>query len=284
MPAIAELITYPVKGCAGRPQPRAALARTGLAHDRAFLVVDGDGVFRTQRNEPRLAVITPEVGADGRELTLSAPGTEPLRLDVDTASPPRPVELFGAAHQGIDQGDTVARWLSEVLGAERRLVRVPPEYERTTDGLVPGRSLYADSGSLHVLSRASLGELNRRIVAAGREPLPLSRFRPNIVLDGWAEPHLEDQARHVTAGGTELAFAKLAVRCAVTLVDQERGERAGPEPLRTLATYRRVPEGKGVSLGAKYTVLRTGELAVGDEFAVREWAVEKPGDAADRAG
>lgn len=105
------------------------------------------------------------------------------------------------------------------------------------------------------------------------EPLPMSRFRPNLVVDGegWtAEPHAEDRARRVTIGGTELGHAKLAVRCAVTLVDQETGARQGKEPLRTLASYRRAASG-GVVFGAKSSVLRPGKLSVGDEVVVQEW-------------
>jgi uncharacterized protein len=99
----------------------------------------------------------------------------------------------------------------------------------------------------------------------------MSRFRPNIVIDGWRKPHLEDRARHVRAGNAELGYAKLAIRCAVTLVDQDGGVKAGPEPIRTLATYRRAPGG-GVAFGAKFSVLRTGKLTVGDEVTVLSWA------------
>jgi uncharacterized protein YcbX len=99
----------------------------------------------------------------------------------------------------------------------------------------------------------------------------MDRFRPNVVVDGWAEPHVEDQVREVSVGGAVVAFAKLAVRCGVTLVDQRTGVRVGPEPLRTLADYRRVT-GKGVAFGAKFSVIRPGRLAVGDELVVRRWA------------
>ena len=101
--------------------------------------------------------------------------------------------------------------------------------------------------------------------------VPMDRFRPNVVVDGWTEPHVEDQVREMSIGDADLAFAKLAIRCAVTLVDQRTGARAGPEPLRTLADYRRVTD-KGVAFGAKFSVLRTGQLTVGDELGVHRWA------------
>ncbi|MFF9897981.1 MOSC domain-containing protein [Streptomyces longispororuber] len=267
---VVGLITYPVKGCAGVRVTESDLTPAGLAHDRTFMVVDPAGVYRTQRATPRLAVVRPEVSWDGGRLTLRAPDAEPLDIAVDTESARRDVDLFGAPFTGIDQGEAAARWLSRVLGTESRLVRVPPEHDRRTDGLHPGTSGYADSGALHMLSRATFDDLNRRITEAGRTAVTMSRLRPNVVVDGWDEPHREDRPLAIRIGNTELGFAKPALRCAVTLVDQASGERAGPEPLRTLATYRRQPGG-GVALGAKYSVLRTGKLAVGDQLTVTAW-------------
>ncbi|MFE1175145.1 MOSC domain-containing protein [Streptomyces sp. NPDC058773] len=276
MALVVELISYPIKGCAGVPADATEVTPAGLAHDRSFLVVGPGGVFRSQRADPRLALIRPEVGADGTHLTLHAPGRDPLHLDIDfgTGSDARSdVEMFGTPYRAVDQGDRVAGWLSEVLGAESRLVRVPPEHDRVTDGLTPGTSGFADSSALHILSRASFDDLNRRITAAGRRPVPLDRFRPNLVVDGWDAPQTEDRVRRVTVGGAELGFTKLAIRCAVTLVDQRTGDKAGPEPLRTLAAYRRVPEG-GVAFGAKFSVVVPGKVSVGDAFEVTEWGTD----------
>jgi uncharacterized protein YcbX len=89
----------------------------------------------------------------------------------------------------------------------------------------------------------------------------MSRFRPNIVVDGWPA-YEEDHAFLVRTGTVELGYAKPAIRCAVAMVDQLAGAKAGPEPLRTLATYRRAMG--GVAFGAKYAVVRPGPVAVGD--------------------
>ncbi|MEU5034019.1 MOSC N-terminal beta barrel domain-containing protein [Streptomyces rubiginosohelvolus] len=289
MAAVVELITYPVKGCAGTSADSTHLTSAGLAHDRSFMVVSVDGVYRTQRRDPRLALVRPTVSADGSRLTLASAEAEPesghgaLHLDVTTSAPRRDVDLFGATYQGIDQGDEAAAWLTDFLGTPSRLVRVPPEHDRKTDGLTPGTSGYADSSAVHVLSRASLAHLHTRMAERGAPPLAMDRFRPNIVIDSlpegcraehaadWAaEPHAEDRIRRATIGAAELGYTKLAVRCAVTLVDQEAGARGGPEPLRTLAGYRRFSAG-GVVFGAKFTVVRPGKLSVGDEVAVEEW-------------
>ncbi|KOT87801.1 molybdenum cofactor sulfurase [Streptomyces sp. NRRL F-5755] len=267
---IAELTYYPIKGCSGVSVSTAELTPAGLAHDRSFMVTGTDGVFRSQRRDPVMAVIRPEISQDGQHMTLRAPGIEALSLDVDASSVPRDVEMFKAPYRGIDQGDAVAGWLTEVLGAPSRLVRVPEDHGRVTDGLTPGTSGYADSCALHVVSRASLELLHARLAERGAAALPMDRFRPNIVVDGWDEPHTEDRVRHMRVGEAELGYAKLAVRCAVTTVEQSSGARTGPEPLRTLADYRRATGG-GVVFGAKFAVLRPGKLSVGDEVAVSSW-------------
>ncbi|RMI33195.1 MOSC domain-containing protein [Streptomyces triticirhizae] len=263
MVRICALVSYPVKGCAGVSHDVAHVGPAGLPHDRAFMVTDADGDHRTQRADPRLALARPSLTEDGRQLTLAAPGFDTLTVTVNATGPTRPVTLFGQPFTGIDQGEAAAEWFGELLGRACRLVRVPPDHRRVTDGLTPGTSGYADSTAVLMVSRASLAALHERLADRGEPPLPMDRFRPNIVLDGVAAPHEEDRYRALTLGGVRLGFAKLAVRCAVTLVDQRTGVRAGPEPLRTLAAYRRHPAG-GVVFGAKFAVLRPGSLAVGD--------------------
>ena len=261
---------YPIKGCAGTVVSNAAVHAAGLAHDRSFMVVDDDHVFLNQQTAPLLAVIRPEIGDDGEVLTLHAPGLPALPVEVHREGDRTDVRLYGIRYTGIDQGEPAAEWLTEVLGSRSRLVRVPPEHVRTTDGEMPGRAGYADCAVL-LVSRSSLDLLHSRLVEQGAEPLPMDRFRPNIVVDGWDEPHTEDRLRRVTIGSTRLGYAKLAIRCSVTMVDQETGIPVGPEPLRTLADYRRSPDG-GVTFGTKLAVLQAGELAVGDEVQVERWA------------
>ncbi len=270
MARVIELTYYPVKGCAGTSVRDAVVTPAGLMHDRSFMVIDEGGMFCSQRHRPRMAVIRPELGAGGERLTLRAPGADVVCVDVDLTAARCDVDLFGVTYRGIDQGDAVAGWLSEVLGASSRLVRVPPEHHRMTDGETPGTAGYADSSPLLVTSRSSLDVLNERIAGRGGEPVPMSRFRPNIVVGGWDEPHSEDRARRITVGHAELGFAKLAIRCVVTTVDQEAGAKEGPEPLRTLAGYRRAAQG-GVTFGVKFSVVAPGTLSVGDEVIVSSW-------------
>ncbi|WP_026455254.1 MOSC domain-containing protein [Saccharomonospora iraqiensis] len=274
MVRVTGLYSYPVKGCAGVPLDAGTLSPAGPEHDRTFMVVDPAGEFRSQRTDPRLALVRAGVEVAGAgaadRLTLSCAGVETLPVTVDTDGPRHPVRMHTRSFHGVDQGDTAAEWLSTVLGRPSRLVRVPPEHHRETTGLTPGTAAYADSSAVLLMTRRSLDELTTRLRARGADPVPMDRFRPNVVLDGWETPHAEDEVRRVAVGEAELGFTKVAVRCAVTTVDQERGVRAGPEPLRTLAEYRRTPD--GVALGTRFAVTRPGKVSVGDEVRVSAWA------------
>ncbi len=261
MAAVSALTSYPIKGCAGVALERAEVTPTGLPHDRLFAVVAPDGTIVWQGEAPRLAAVRVRVLDEGAKLALSAPGAGELVLDVATDGPVRPVEVEKWPGCGIDQGDEAAEWLSGAVGTPVRLVREPARASRARAG--------ADPTALLVLSLSTLDELNARIAARGAEPVPMDRFRPNIVISGWSEPHTEDRVGRMAIGGTEIGFGERAIRCAVTLVDQSTGVRVGPEPLRTLADYRREPD--GVSFGLKAAVLAPGAIAVGDDVTVTEW-------------
>lgn len=281
------LTYYPVKGCAGICVPAGEIAEvtgTGLAHDRVFMVVHaGDGCFRSQRKDPRLAVVGTEMLDEGKRLRLTAPGAGRVELDVALDGPRREVALFGqAVGEAVDQGTEAADWFSDFLGSPSRLVRVRPGFDRDgwgehSPGASPGRYPhgkinFADAHAVSVASLASLDGLNQRIVEHGGEPVPMDRFRPNIVVTGWPDPHTEDRFRRLAVGTVRLGYSVRAMRCSVPMVDQATGRPAGPEPIRTLAGYRREPDYDGkVSFATKAAVLRPGTLAVGDEVRVQAW-------------
>lgn len=270
---VSDLVHYPVKGCAGTRLPAATVTTTGIRHDREFMLVDPDGVFRSQRRDPRLAVLRPTITADGTRLVVAAPDVDPIELDVLADGPRLDVSLFGKWFgTGVDQGDIAAKWFSTVLGEQCRLVRVPPDHDRDGWGEHPGKVGFADAHALLLTAESSLAELNRRIAERGARPIPMNRFRPNVVVSGWPDPHTEDRFRLMSVGGVALGYATRAVRCAVPTVAQETGVRSGPEPTRTLADYRREPDfGGRVSFGVKAAVLQPGEIRVGDPVVVREW-------------
>lgn len=264
---VVELVRYLIKGCAGESLDRSDVGRMGLADDRLFMLVDADGKFVTQRTRPPLAVVRPRLV--GTRLALSAPGMADVEFDITFDGERVQVQLFGLVDlKGVDQGPDPATWFSDFMGEPMRLVRVPPDHERRSNGLTQGYVGFADAHALLVTSESSLDNLNDRI--GGEPTLPMNRFRPNVVIGGWTEPHTEDRVRRMTVGEVEMGYEKRAIRCAVPTVDQATGRKAGHEPTKTLATYRREPEG-GVSFGTKFAVVTPGVLAVGDEVTVTEW-------------
>ncbi len=272
MPTVSALRYYPVKGFAGVPVERAEVTDTGVVGDRALMVVDAvDGRFLSQRKDPAMAAVLVRPTPTG--LRLSAPGADEVDVEVVRDGERRDVSLFDRWFgQAVDQGDLAAKWCSRVLDREVRLVRVTPEHDRDGWGRHPGKVGFGDAHALLLTAESSLDGLNERILARGAEAVPMDRFRPNVVVTGWPEPHTEDRVLRLAVGTAELGYSTRAIRCAVPTVDQGTGEKRGPEPTRSLATYRREPDlGGGVSFGVKLAVLAPGTIAVGDEVIVREW-------------
>jgi hypothetical protein len=267
MATVSALMYYPIKGCSGVDVDRAELTPTGLAHDRLFAIVGADGMTVCQPEAPRQATVRCRMPHGGTKLVLSAPDADDLTLDVRAKGAVRPVDVEKWPAAGIDQGDEAADWLSGVLDTPVRLVREPDRDTRARGG--------ADPTALLVTALSSLDGLNARILERGANPVPMNRFRPNIVISGWPDPHTEDRVRRMSIGTTEIGFGELAIRCAVTMIDQLAGRRDGPEPLRTLADYRREPEG-GVSFGLKAAVLTPGDISVGDPVTVTQWRARMP--------
>jgi uncharacterized protein YcbX len=240
---IARLFVYPVKSCAGIELREAQLTETGFDLDRAWMVVDAQGEFVTQRQLPRMALIRPQLRSS--DVVLRAPGMLALHLAIDTAEEPVRVKLWGAELPAYDMGAVAAQWFTDFLGQPLRLVRFDPEFRRLaslewTQG-AEAQTQFADGYPLLVASTASLDLLNGKLAAAGHAPVTMERFRPNIVLDG-LDAHDEDRLdllRIATAEGeVVLKPVKPCPRCPIPNVDPATGETE-PTVMDTLQGYRR---------------------------------------------
>ena len=254
---VAGLHVYPVKSCGGTDLERAEVDALGIRHDRRWMIVDGRGRFLSQRTVPLLATIRVALGEE--RLVLSAPGRPALDLPaIPAGGATEPVTVWRDTVEALPMGKEAEEWLTSLLGSPARLVGMAPETRRSARRDPAGtdrRISFADGCSFLVISRESLDELNARLVV----PLPMNRFRPNIVLEG-AGPFAEDGWTRVRIGPIELDMAGPCGRCATTTTDQETGAR-GVEPLRTLATFRR--EGPEVMFGQNANHRGTGEIALG---------------------
>jgi uncharacterized protein YcbX len=265
MVTISSLHVYPVKSCRGVSLDEASITAAGLEFDREWMVVSPAGRFITQREEPRLARIATRL-ADGG-LLLSAEGGTSVTVPWDVRGTAVEVTVWRDRCRAFDQGEAVARWLADFLGRPVRLVRFDPEHRRASDaswtGGVDALSRFSDGFALLAISRASLEDLNSRLP----EPLPMDRFRPNLVLDG-LPPYGEDALGDLVAGGVRLRRVKPCTRCAITTTNQVTGAVEGDEPLRTLKSYRWDAALRGVAFGQNLIVVAgTGErLRIGQEL------------------
>ncbi|HEX6273959.1 MAG TPA: MOSC N-terminal beta barrel domain-containing protein [Polyangiaceae bacterium] len=259
---VASLHRYPVKSCRGEAVAELALDRHGPIGDRCFMIIDAEGRFVTQREHHRLALVTPEVGA--RTLSLTAPGMSRLEIPLDAARPSRDFTVWRFSGAGADLGLEAEAWLTALLQSPVRLVEWRDAEFRAAnpahapEGSSAGR--FTDGYPVLLATEASLADLNRRMA----KPLPMTRFRPNVVVAG-AEPWAEDGWRALRIGGVELRVAKPCERCVITTIDQETGV-ASKEPLATLATFRK--RDGAVHFAVNLVHVAPGTLRAGDPVEV----------------
>jgi uncharacterized protein YcbX len=259
---VAGLYVYPVKSCGGIAVESAEVDSFGIRNDRRWMVVDENGRFLTQRTVPLLATI--RAGISGGTLSLRSEGWGSLAVDArPEAATVEQVTVWRDTVAALPVDEEADAWLSAVLGRPARLVWMPDSTvrppKRDPAGVSP-RISFADAYSFLVVSRESLEALNARMA----HPLPMNRFRPNIVVER-AGPFAEDDWQTIRIAEIELDAAGSCARCATTTTDQETGAR-GLEPLQTLATFRR--EGNEVMFGQNHNHRGTGTIRVGDSVEI----------------
>ncbi|GAB4049801.1 MOSC domain-containing protein [Catellatospora paridis] len=267
---VSALHTYPVKGCRRIDHQQAAVEPWGLAGDRRWMIINLDGSEVTQREVARLALL--RVRPVGGGLELRFPESAPLLVAQPVPDPVTHSTLWQQPYPATAAGPAADALLSKELGRDVRLVwmddpasrrPVEPEYALPTD-----RVSYADGYPLLLANSASLDRLNDWIAESGSDegPLPMARFRPNVVVGGAAAFAEDDWLGHrLRIGAVEFRAAKACGRCVVTTTDQETGVR-GREPLRTLARYRNVDQ--KLLFGINLIPDTLGEIRVGDPVEV----------------
>lgn len=257
---IARLFIYPVKSCAGLSLDEAVLTETGLDLDRAWMVVDETGEFVSQRELPRMALIQPQLRHS--DVVLRAPGMLALHLAIDSVEEPVRVRVWDDEVSAYDMGQVAAQWFTDFLGRPLRLVRFDPDHRRLSNlqwtGGIEAPNQFSDGYPLLVASEASLEELNRRLAEGGHEAVGIERFRPNIVLSGFA-PHDEDRVAELRIGedgGIVLKPVKPCPRCPIPDIDPATAE-SNPVVGDTLRTYRKDERvGGAITFGMNAIVLK----------------------------
>jgi uncharacterized protein YcbX len=245
MATISELNIYPLKSGRAIPQQQVRLGVTGFEWDRHWMAASPDGVFMSQRTQPRLARVVPEIAED--TLTLRAPGMEPLCVPAKPEGLSQPARVWKDSITSLDLGDGPAKWLTEAVGLPARLLRISPALDRRAKeefaGPTPAPLSFADGFPILFCNAASLAYLNARMPS----PIGMERFRPNIVLDG-LEPFEEDRISELRFDGVTLRLVKPCTRCVITSTDQLTGELS-TNPLPVLRAFRFNTTHMGVTFG-----------------------------------
>ncbi len=268
MITVAGIFVYPIKSCGGVALARAELDRLGLVGDRRLVVVDPQDEFITQREEPRLSLVevsflsgSLRAGHVAEQLRMRSSVGE---LALGPANGPRKrVKVWEDPCDALVHPEGSA-FLSAHLDRPCELVEIAPDAYRPAPAkyaLPSDRVGFADAFPLLAISEASLEDLNRRLAS----PVPMDRFRPNLVIAG-AAPFEEDQLGSFTVGEIGMRAVKPCSRCVITTVDQKTG-RGGREPLRTLATYRKI--GSKVMFGQNVLHDGPGTIRIGDPVVRR---------------
>lgn len=278
---ISEISIYPIKSLGTVRLHDSIVARRGLELDRRFMLVDGDGMFLTQRGNPSLACISIEITAT--DILVGRDGKESLQIPLSALAEcfnvEKTVEVWQSSVSAFIATESINSWFSEVLQKDIYLAYMPDASKRTINKLFDsGNDIvsFADAYPVLLANSASLQDLNDRM----EDPVPMDRFRPNLVVEG-AAAFEEDKWKRVRIGDIAFRITKPSARCVVTTIDQNSGEQHSHEPLKTLATFRKAsavfPFVYGdFDLGTNDVLFGTnlvpetegGRISIGDELIV----------------
>lgn len=248
---VARISIAPVKALGLVHPKEVELGPAGVAGDRRFWIVDGEGRLVNDKSHPQLLLVRPSWDETTRRLALSFPDGAAVQGVVVPGDPVEPV-LYGEPHPSRavpgPWQDALSAYLDRpltLLWSERGAV------DRGTGG-----------GSVTLISRGSLERLREE--AGVDEPVDGRRFRMLFEVDGFGA-HEEDDW---IGGRVELGAAVVAPlgdvgRCAVTKTNPDTAE-LDLDTLGTLAAYR--PEGRNEPLpfGVYGSVVQPGRVRVGD--------------------
>ncbi len=268
---VSELTIYPVKSLRGNSLQQSLLTSEGLQHDRRWMVVRDDGRFVTQRDWPTLALIETAMEEDGVVLSRAGHGNHKLLFD---AAPGESIssKVWNDSVETSDEGDAASAWLSAACGSKfsLRLVRMAPGFTRShsnTDRFgKENATKFADASPYLLANQDSLASLNAELQARGHQPVPMNRFRANIVVQG-LPPFSERNTEFLYGENYAFALREACERCVVPTIDQHTASKdPQQEPFKTLTDINPMP-GKRTPAFAENSVLLRGAgqlISVGD--------------------
>jgi len=271
-PTIDQLFIYPIKSMSGVSIPHASITDRGLQYDRRWMLVDAFGRFITQREEPRLCFFSVEAQSNGMTVNslggLQGAGSIVLPWTLQEGQSME-VSVWSDRCSALIAPLEVNDFFSNALQRDCRLVYMPDESKRPVDltySISPALAAFGDGYPVLLIGTASLVDLNNRLTANNTPALGWDRFRPNVVVRT-VSPFDEDEWATFEIGGIGARGVKLCSRCVFTTIDQITGV-ASAEPLRTLASYRRM--NNKVMFGQHVIWTQTnGIIRVGDDVNIQ---------------
>ena len=254
---------FPVKALAALPIEESRVSGLGLELDRRWMLVDENGKFYSQREFPILGQCAVSIAGDAIHIETGGDATELPKSVSD--GPSKQVQIWNDTVEAIEGPPEATVWFTDLIGKSCTPVYLADEVARRVNPHFaprPAFTSFTDGFPILVANQASLDELNERI--GGADPLPMSRFRPNIVVSSTV-PFDEDAWGRVEIGSAEIEGVKPCSRCVVTTIDAETA-KMGKEPLKTLATFRKF--GSSVYFAENFVVNRPGFIRVGDVATV----------------
>ncbi len=261
---VSQLNIYPIKSLGGTSVPSATLTDRGFEYDRRWMLVDNNNRFLSQREIAGMALLQVDILPDDLKVNHKQHPSEYIKIPLTPAVDERiTVDIWGINCEAQLVGPVTDKWFSEILKvpcrlvymAEETIVKVEEPYAINND-----LTSFSDGYPILMIGEASLQDLNDKM----EHPLPMNRFRPNVVFTG-GEAFLEDKMEKFTINGCTFFGVKQSARCVVTTIDQHTTEK-GKEPLKTLSAYRR-KEAK-VYFGQNVIASGRGEINVGDRITI----------------
>ena len=265
MPHISQLFIYPVKSLGGIAVQSAVVTSRGLQHDRRWMLVDGNNRFLSQRSNPQLALFQLELIEEGFRITYVPNQAIQIIPFIPQTQDVLKVRIWNDECNATKVSDELNAWFSSILNEETHIVYMSDDSIRHVDTKYAGQghiTSFADDYPMLLISEASLDDLNARLA----EPIPMNRFRPNMVVAG-IEPYMEDQMLHFTAAAIDFYGVKTCARCVMTTIDQQTAQ-GSVEPLKTMANYRK--SNKKIHFGQNLVHQGEGVLNVGDDVEILE--------------
>jgi uncharacterized protein len=255
---VSGITVYPIKSLGGIALDYSAIEERGLPHDRRWMLVDAQGQFLTQRKIARMALF--KVALRENSLRVQYPDFPELAVPFVPEGEQMRVTVWEDTCEALAVSPAADQWFSDALQMHCRLVYMPDQSRRrvderynTDDYMVS----FADGFPFLLIGQASLDDLNSRLP----EPVPMNRFRPNLVIQT-TEPFIEDTWQSIRIGEALFHVKKPCARCVLTTIDQQTAAK-GPEPLRTLSTYRRIHNkvlfGQNLVFGRQGNSIRVGD-------------------------